>query len=152
MIDPKERHLSISRQCELLGVSRAHHYYKKRPERREDIEEKIKLKESFLKYPFYGYRKHVLELESDGIFSTTKRVRRLVDLMGITAIYQKPNLPKPNLAHKIYPYLLRNMNIDRPDLVWAADITYCAPGLREMSETETRSRSMFGIYLSGTRR
>jgi putative transposase len=83
MIDRDDRHLSISRQCQLLGVSRSHHYYKKRAKRRADIEEQIKLKELFIKFPFYGYRKHAFELKNESIVSTTKRVRRLMHEMGL---------------------------------------------------------------------
>ena len=124
MIDRKDQHLSISRQAELLGVSRSHHYYKRRSERREDIEEKIKLKENFLKYPFYGYRKHVFELESDGIFSTTKRVRRLLSELGLKAISARHMTSVPRKDHSVYPYLLKGKRIRYPNQVWAADITY----------------------------
>ena len=147
MIDPKERHLSISRQSKLLGVSRSHHYYKRRSERREDIEEKIKLKENFLKYPFYGNRKHVHELESDASFSTTKRVRRLMYELGLKAISARQMTSIPRKDHPVYPYLLKGKRIRYPNQAWATDITYCAPGLWESLETVTRSRNMFGIYL-----
>jgi len=124
MIDPKDRRLSISRQSELLGIKRSHHYYKPSPERREDIEEKIKLKELFLKYPIYGYRKQVLELEREGIFSTSKRVRRLMHEMGLKALspHQLTSIPKKE--HPVYPYLLRGKKIRYPNQVWATDITY----------------------------
>ena len=124
MIDPDNRHLSISRQSELLGVSRSHHYYKQRSEKREDIEEKIKLKELFLKYPFYGYRKQVLELESIGITSTSKRVRRLMHEMGLKALSPKQMTSVPKKEHQVYPYLLKGKKIRYPNQVWATDITY----------------------------
>jgi len=104
MIDPSNPHLSISRQCELLGVSRSHHYYKRRPERRKDVEEKIKLKEIFLKYPFYGYRKQVHELkEAARMSSTPKRVRRLMGEMGLKALSARPMTSVAKKEHSIYP-------------------------------------------------
>ena len=124
MIDPDNKHLSVSRQSELLGVSRSHHYYKRRSEKREDIEEKIKLKELFLKYPFYGYRKQVLELESVGITSTSKRVRRLMHEMGLKALSPKQMTSVPKKEHQVYPYLLKGKKIRYPNQVWATDITY----------------------------
>jgi putative transposase len=125
MIDPSNRRLSISRQAELLGVSRSHHYYKRRPQRRDDIEEKIKLKEMFLKYPFYGYRKQVHELkESAGIISTPKRVRRLMHEMGLKALSPRQMTSVPKKEHPIYPYLLKGKRIRYPNQVWATDITY----------------------------
>ena len=124
MIDPKDRHLSISRQSELLGISRSHHYYNPRPERREDIEEKIRLKEMFLKYPFYGYRKQVLELEREGISSTLKRVRRPMHEMGLKALSPRHLTSIPKKEHPVYPDLLRGKRIRYPNQVWATDITY----------------------------
>ena len=112
MIDPSKRRLSISRQSELLGVSRSHHYYKPRPERRADIEEKIRLKEIFLKYPFYGYRKQVLELEKEQIFSTEKRVRHLMYEMGLNALSPRQMTPAPKKEHPIYPCLRKANGFD----------------------------------------
>lgn len=124
MIDPTDQHLSIFQQSQLLGVSRSHHYYKRRSERREDIEEKIKLKELFLKYPFYGYRKQVHELETIGIASTSKRVRRLMHEMGLKALSPRQMTSVSKKEHPVYPYLLRGKRIRYPNQVWATDITY----------------------------
>ncbi len=124
MIDPSDRHLLIVRQSELLGVSRSNHYYKKRAPRRADIEEMIKLKELFIKYPFYGYRKHVRELENESIFSTVKRVRRLMRAMGLNALSPKKLTSIPKKEHPVYPYLLKGKRIRYPNQVWATDITY----------------------------
>jgi putative transposase len=78
----------------------------------------------YLETPFYGARKMVAWLKSQGQRVNRKRVRRLMQLMGLQAIYRKPRTSKPGVGHKIYPYLLRGMNITRPNQVWAADITY----------------------------
>jgi putative transposase len=78
----------------------------------------------YLKYPFYGSRKMVLSLKQQGIHVCRDRIRRLMKLMGIAAIYQKPNTSQKNSEHKIYPYLLKDLTIDRPNQVWATDITY----------------------------
>ena len=128
MIDPKDPRLSISRQSEVLGLTRSHHYYKPRPERREDIEEKIKLKEIFLKNPFYGYRKQVLELEREGIFSTPKRVRRLMCELGLKALTPRQMTSIGRKEHPVYPYLLRGKKIRYPNQAWATDITYLGLG------------------------
>jgi putative transposase len=128
MIDPNDCRLSISRQSELLGLSRSHHYYKPRPERREDIKEKIKLKEIFLKNPFYGYRKQVLELEREGILSSPKRVRRLMRELGLKALAPRQMTSIRRKEHPVYPYLLKGKKIRYPNQVWATDITYLGLG------------------------
>lgn len=124
MIDRDDRHLSIARQCQLLGVSRSHHYYKECAKCRTDIEEQIKLKELFIKFPFYGYRKHVYELKNESIISTTKRVRRLMHEMGLRALSPRQMTSVPKKEHPIYPYLLKGKRIRYPNQVWATDITY----------------------------
>ena len=125
VIDPDHRHLSISKQCELLGKSRSTYYYTPRPERREDSEEKIVLKELYLKIPFYGYRKIWQELRDEGFTETTaKRVRRLMSEMGIRALSPRKFTSSPNKENPIYPYLLRNKRIRYPNQVWVTDITY----------------------------
>jgi len=124
MIDPSDQQLSINRQCKLIGVSRSQYYYKKRPENARDIEEMIKLKEIYIKYPFYGYRKQVHELEKASIRSTTKRVRRLMKKLGIKALSPKKVTSLPNKENPIYPYLLKGKQIRYPNQVWATDITY----------------------------
>jgi len=78
----------------------------------------------YLKTPFYGSRKMVIYLTNEGYFVNRKRVQRLMRLMNIQAIYPKPNLSKNRREHKIYPYLLKGVSIDRPNFVWSTDITY----------------------------
>ena len=124
MIDPEDRHLSVSRQSELLGVSRSRYYYRHRRERRRDIEEKVLLKKLFLQFPFYGYRKMVMELRYIGHHSTVKRVRRLMHELGLRALSPKKVTSQPTKGHQKYPYLLKNKRIRYPNQVWATDITY----------------------------
>src|ERR1700719_4317172 len=82
------------------------------------------LDEQFLRTPFYGSRRMVAVMQRDSLVVNRKRVRRLMRVMGIEAIYQKPNTSLAHPAHKVYPYLLRGLTIDRPNQVWCADITY----------------------------
>ncbi|MDC7243780.1 MAG: IS3 family transposase [Sphaerochaetaceae bacterium] len=125
IIDPNDQQLSITRQCKLLGKSRSIHYYEPKPERREDIEEKIALKKKFLEIPYYGYRKMWRELYDDGFKNTSeKRVRRLMRELGIRALSPKKFTSIPDKEHPIYPYLLRNKRIRYPNQVWVTDITY----------------------------
>ena len=83
-----------------------------------------RIDELFLQYPFYGSRQMVRQLRREGVCIRRHRVRRLMRLMGLQAIYQKPRTSDPHPEHRIYPYLLRNMRISRPNQVWCADITY----------------------------
>jgi putative transposase len=129
VIEPKNRRLSVSKQCRLLNISRSSHYYNTRPEPVTDIEEKIALKEAYLQVPFYGYRKMALELKEIGIQSTPKRVRRLMSQMGLKALSPKKLTSRPSKKHPVYPYLLKNKRIRYPNQVWAADITYRVPVL-----------------------
>jgi putative transposase len=124
VIEPKNRRLSVSKQCRLLNISRSRHYYHSRPEPVRDIAEKIALKEAYLQVPFYGYRKMARELHYAGIQSTPKRVRRLMYQMGLKALSPKKLTSRPSKEHPIYPYLLKNKRICYPNQVWAADITY----------------------------
>jgi putative transposase len=124
MLKPKHPRLSLSRQCQLLGVSRSSAYYKPKPLKPEDLELMRLIDEQYLKTPFYGSRSMVDHFQRLGRKINRKRVQRLMRLMGIEAIYPKPNTSKPHPGHKIYPYLLRNLKIDRPNQVWALDITF----------------------------
>ena len=116
--------LSISKQCELLGISRASFYYQALPiDPYNDMLMRL-LDVQYIKTPFYGSRRLSAYLGRIGHEVNRKRVSRLMKLMGIQAIYPKPKTSKGNKEHKIYPYLLRGLNIDRPDYVWCTDITY----------------------------
>lgn len=123
LIDINNNKISISRQAELLGISRSSIYY--RP--RIDIYNLFLMKlidEQYTKAPFYGSRKMTKYLRKMGHKVNRKRIRRLMQEMGLEAIYPKRNLSKANLEHRVYPYLLRGLIINRPNQVWGADITY----------------------------
>jgi putative transposase len=116
--------LSLSRQCEILAISRSSFYYTPKGESPENLALMRRLDELFLKYPFYGSRQMVRHLRREGLYVGRHRVRRLMRLMGLSAIYQAPRTSTPHPEHRIYPYLLGNLQISRPNQVWCADITY----------------------------
>lgn len=117
-------HLSVARQCSLLKVARSTHYYKPRPVAKSDHEIMKLIDMIFTKWPFYGSRKITRELWDLGHRVNRKRVIRLMKVMGIEAIYQKPNTSRPHPDHIIYPYLLKNLVIDKVNQAWCSDITY----------------------------
>jgi putative transposase len=116
--------LSLSRQCEILAISRSSFYYTLKGESPANLALMRRIDELFLKYPFYGSRQMARQLRREGICVGRHRVRRLMRLMGLQAIYQAPRTSDPHPAHRIYPYLLNGLVIDRPNQVWCADITY----------------------------
>ena len=116
--------LSLSRQCELLGVSRSSQYYEPRGEGAANLALMRRLDELHLEHPFQGSRQMARHLRREGIIAGRHRVRRLMRLMGMEAVYRKPRTSAANPEHRVYPYLLRGLVIDRPDQVWCADITY----------------------------
>ena len=124
MIQRDHPDLSLSRQCEVLSISRSSFYYDLKGESPENLALMRRIDELFLKWPFYGSRQMVRQLHREGIRVGRHRVRRLMRLMGLQAIYQAPRTSDPHPEHRIYPYLLRNMVINRPNQVWCADITY----------------------------
>jgi putative transposase len=124
MLDHDHRHLSIRRQCLLLGLARSGVYRPRQVANDDDLALMRRLDELFLAHPFLGSRRMAAMLRAQGEPINRKRVQRLMRLMGIAAIGPKPRTSKPAPGHKIYPYLLRDMVIDRPNQVWAADITY----------------------------
>jgi putative transposase len=125
-IEPAHKRISICRQCELLGLSRASLYYK--PRRDTDYNEKLMrfIDEQYLKTPFYGVEKMTHCLRRKNHCVNPKRIRRLMRQMGIEAIYPRPKRDSsmPNKQHKIYPYLLGDVKVTQPDQVWSTDITY----------------------------
>lgn len=124
MIAPEQSGLSLSHQCRLLSISRSSFYYASQGETPETLSLMRRIDELFLKYPFYGSRQMARHLRRDGISVGRHRVRRLMRLMGLAAIYQAPRTSTPHPDHRIYPYLLRDVTVERPDHVWCADITY----------------------------
>jgi len=115
---------SVARQCRLLGISRSGLYYHPKGISEKDNTLMRLIDRQYMATPFYGARKIAAWLKSQEHTVNRKRVRRLMQMMGITAIYRRPKTSKPALGHKVYPYLLSGMPITRPDQVWAADITY----------------------------
>jgi len=124
MIEPSHPRLSIVRQCQLVSIARSSHYYVPKGESPLNLEFMRLIDAQYLRTPWYGSRQLARHLRRQGYRISRKRTRRLMRLMGLTAIYRKPRTSKPNPAHRIYPYLLRDVQIDRPNHVWCADVTY----------------------------
>ena len=124
MIEREHQSLSVSRQCRLLDVSRSTLYYRPLGESAATLELMRRIDELYLQYPFYGSRQMVRHLAREGVAVGRHRVRRLMRLLGLEAIYRKPRTSVPNPEHRVYPYLLRGLTIERPNQVWCADITY----------------------------
>lgn len=116
--------LPIVRQCQILALSRSSVYYRPAGPSAETLHLKRRIDELHLAYPFYGSRKLVAVLGREGIQVGRRRMQTLMREMGIEALYQKPNLSRPEKAHKKWPYLLRDLAINRPGQVWCTDITY----------------------------
>jgi putative transposase len=116
--------LGIVRQCEMVGISRSSFYYQPKGETDENLELMRVIDKQFLDKPWYGSRQMARHLRRSGYPVCRKRVRRLMRKMGLVAIYQTPRTSQPHPEHRIYPYLLRGLRIDRPNQVWCADITY----------------------------
>lgn len=114
----------MKRQCELLGLPRSTYYYQAGEESEENLQLMRLIDEQYLRRPFFGSRKMTLWLGQQGYEVNRKRVQRLMRLMGIEAIYRKPRTTIRNVENKVYPYLLRNVEITHPDQVWSTDITY----------------------------
>ncbi len=124
MIATDHPRLSIRRQCELVSISRASFYRQPAGESTENLELMRLIDEAFMEMPWYGSRQMARHLRRLGWRVGRKRVRRLMKMIGLVAIYQAPKTSEPHPQHKIYPYLLRHLSIDHPDQVWCADVTY----------------------------
>jgi putative transposase len=114
----------VRRQCELLGLHRSTCYYEAVPESAANLALMRRIDEQYLRRPFYGSRRMTAWLQREGEEVNRKRVQRLMRLMGVEAIYPKRRTTVPGAGHKIYPYLLRNLTVTRPNQVWSTDITY----------------------------
>ena len=123
LIDPSAPG-SLRQQCQWVGLHRSAHYYQPTAVHAEDLLLMRLLDEQYLQTPYYGYRKMQRVLAQAGYQVNHKRVRRLMQVVGIETIYAKMNTSKPAIGHRIYPYLLRGLTIDRIHQVWATDITY----------------------------
>lgn len=124
LVEPKHPGLSISRQCALLDLSRSSWYHEALGESATNLALMRLIDEQFLETPYYGARQMARYLRRRGFWVGRKRVRRLMQKMGLMAIYQKPRTSKPHPQHKIYPYLLKGTDISESNHVWCADVTY----------------------------
>jgi len=124
VVDRRHPSLSVVRQCQLLDISRSGLYYQPAGISEEDLTLMKLIDRQYLATPFYGARRLAAWLKYQGHRVNRKRVRRLMCIMGLKAIYRRPRTSKPAPGNKIYPYLLSGMAITRPNQVWAADITY----------------------------
>ena len=145
--------LSIRRQCKLLGVARSNVYRLPRPANDDDLLMMRLIDELFTAWPFLGSRRIAFMLREKGYSINRKRVQRLMRKMGIAALGPKPRTTKPAPGHRIFPYLLRHLAIERPNQVWAADITYIPIGrgfLYLVAVIDWASRAVLAWRLSNT--
>ena len=124
MIQSDHPKLSLSAQCRVLNISRSTLYYRPIGESAETLSLMTAIDKLFTKYPFFGSRQIASWLARDGIKIGRHRVRRLMRLMGLEAVYKRPKTSKPHPAHPVFPYLLKGMEITRPNQVWCSDITF----------------------------
>ena len=124
LVEPDHAEISVRRQCELLGVNRSGLYYQPLGESAENLKLMRLIDEEYTRRPFYGSRKMLRFLLEHGHPVGRHRVRRLMGLLGLEAVYPKPKLSQPGEGHKLYPYLLNGVAITRVDQVWSTDITY----------------------------
>jgi putative transposase len=124
MIEPAHRQLSITRQCELVSISRSGFYHQPVGESPLNLELMCLIDAQFLETPWYGSRQMAHHLRREGYTVGRKRIRRLMAKMGLAPIYRGPRTTVPHPEHRVFPYLLRDLVIDRPNQVWCADLTY----------------------------
>jgi putative transposase len=124
MIELNHPQLSVRRQCELLGLNRATLYYRPTGESDENLHLMRLMDGQYLRTPFYGWPRMTAYLRRQGFAINHKRVRRLMQKMGLQAIYPKPRTTRAAQERRVYPYLLRGLEIRRPNFVWSTDITY----------------------------
>jgi len=124
MVEPFNTQLSITTQCQLLSISRSGWYYEPKGETPLNLKLMRLIDEQFLTTPYYGSRQMARWLRRQGHGVGRHRVRRLMALMGVHAIYQEPRTSQPHPQHRIYPYLLRNLAVTQANQVWCTDITY----------------------------
>lgn len=124
LVEPEQQQLSVARQCQLLGLPRSSYYYQPAGESEENLRLMRQIDEQYMRTPFYGIRRMTAWLPHEGYQVNHKRVKRLMRLMGIEAVSPKPRLSQGRAEHRVYPYLLRGVRIERPRQVWSTDITY----------------------------
>ena len=153
LVTKDDPNLSVSKQCKLLGLNRSSVYYKEKQSTEFEIQVKHAIDEMHTDHPAWGTRRIATTLVTKGYLVGRKLVRRYMQEMRIYAIYPKPNLSIPNKQHKVYPYLLRNLPITKPNQVWSIDITYIPMGRSFMYLTaiiDWHSRYIVGYELSDT--
>ena len=153
LVDRKPGELSIRRQCELLGIARSGVYRPPVPANDNDLALMRRIDELFTAWPFLGSRRMTAMLRAEGQAVNRKRVQRLMRKMGIAALGPKPRTTKPAPGHKIFPYLLRGLAIERPNQVWCADITYIPIGrgfLYLVAIMDWASRAVLSWRMSNT--
>ena len=153
LIDRGHGEVSVRRQCQLAGVARSGVYRRQRLANDNDRALMRRIDELFMAWPFLGSRRMAALLRAEGQPVNRKRVQRLMRKMGIAALGPKPRTTKPAPGHKIFPYLLRNLTIERPNQVWAADITYVPIGrgfLYLVAVIDWASRAVLSWRLSNT--
>lgn len=124
MIEPNHPEISVRQQCALIGLNRTSWYYQPAGETEYNLQLMRLIDEQYTKTPFYGWPRMTAQLQRQGQPVNHKRVQRLMQLMGLQAIYPKPKTSIAAPGHKVYPYLLRDLKITRPNQVWSTDITY----------------------------
>jgi putative transposase len=124
LVEPEHSEISVRRQCDLLGVNRSGLYYQPTGESEENLKLMRLMDEEYTRHPFFGSRRMATWLCSQGHEVNRKRVSRLMEVMGMEALYPKPKLSQPGEGHKIYPYLLKGVEVTRVNQVWSTDITY----------------------------
>jgi len=124
MIKPQDAQLSVARQCELVGLPRSSFYYQPVAPDAFTLEVMHAIDRIYTKRPFFGVRRIWKTLRDDGYLVNPKRVHRLMQQMGLQAIYPRKRLSLSDPAHRVFPYLLREVTVDRPDQAWCSDITY----------------------------
>jgi putative transposase len=124
MVDPDHARLSITQQCQLVSIPRSSYYYESKGESALNLELLEVIDRQFLLTPFFGSRQMTRHLRRQGYCIGRKRVRRLMKVLAIQALYQRPRTSDPNPEHRIYPYLLRDLEVKEPNQVWCADVTY----------------------------
>jgi len=124
LVEPGHAEISVRRQCDLLGVNRSGLYYQPVGESAENLMLMRLIDEQYTRRPFYGSRRMTVWLHEQGHTVNRKRVARLMQVMGLEAVYPKPRLSQPGEGHKIYPYLLEGVEVTRINQVWSTDLTY----------------------------
>ena len=153
MIDHTHDGLSIAEQCSILGVNRSTWYYRGTDEREENVRLMNMIDELHLEHPTWGSRTIRDHFRNNGIVVNRKRIQRLMGILHLNVIYPKKNLSKRNLEHRVYPYLLRDVKIERVNQVWSTDITYIrmAKGWAYLTAIiDWRSRAILAWRLSNT--